>query len=89
MLMYGTIFVFAFIAAWLVLAIIFATMIGLTTYDYFRRGLYNRPLTAEESWAETSEEAAHDHDWSAILAEEHRNPHDEGLIYSAEYEEQR
>jgi len=51
------------------LTFVAAAALGLGVYRGFRASLYNRPLTAQEQWAETSREAEMDEEeWSALLA---------------------
>lgn len=39
---------------------------GFAVYRALRRSLYQRPLTAEEQWSETSEEAKMEESWMNV-----------------------
>lgn len=61
---------------WIALVIFLTTVImllagplmGLAWYYWNRRDFYARPLTAEEQWAESAQEAQHEEVWSAAAA---------------------
>lgn len=40
-----------------VVSICLASFIGIAVYRFMRHPLYNRPMTSEELWAETSHES--------------------------------
>lgn len=55
----------------LVAAVVGATA-GLATYRWTRRGLYTRPLTPHERWAETGgANGMSEEDWAEVMAAEH------------------
>lgn len=41
---------------------------GISLYRYARRSLHTRPLTSEESWAESAEEAMDESRWAGLVA---------------------
>lgn len=45
-----------------------AAAIGNLLYQWVRREFYRRPLTAEEQWAEQSQEAMDVTEWAAVYA---------------------
>lgn len=50
------------------LAFVLASCAGLLFYRAVRRSLYNRPLSAEEQWSETSEEAKNEETWMGVTS---------------------
>lgn len=59
-----------------ILFVLWVAMMALTVavgnlfYQWMRRGLYARPLTSEEQWAEQSQEALNDPEWVSVYATE-------------------
>ncbi len=55
------------IAIIMVIAAGAAALSGQIVYRFLRRSLYRRPLTTEELWAETSQEAMSEEEWASVI----------------------